>query len=194
MVLIPEVRNHRRDTSCPGTFGGCDSEEKLHDVVVHRGSTGLNDEHVLLTNTLIDTTADLSVREPVDVGVAQIRVEDGADLRGELPTGCDIVSELDTHSLGSLPVPEMITASACRVAGLNFISGSLMAPGRLAWSMVTPAAATARAATRQVSMGRISGKLGTGDTATELDLGRGDVPRWGITDWESITSDLVSSL
>ena len=84
---VAEVGDHGGDPPGGGPLQRVDHDEKLHQVVVHRGAGGLDDKHVGAADGLINGDKILAVGKSASLGVAQGDAQLPANVLGQGPVG-----------------------------------------------------------------------------------------------------------
>lgn len=71
LTCIAEVRNNGGDTACGSTAQRINHNDQFHQVVVSRGTSGLDDENITTAYIFINLYADFAVAKATYSGVAE---------------------------------------------------------------------------------------------------------------------------
>ena len=87
LARVAEVRHHRGDARRRGAPRRVDHHEQLDQVLVHRRTRGLHDEHIAPAHVLHQLDVHFAVGKPSDVGAAQRRGQVTRDVMGQCLVG-----------------------------------------------------------------------------------------------------------
>ena len=69
---ISEIRDDRSDPRCRGSTQGVGHDQQFHQIVIGRIRRGLDNEHILTTDILVNLDKDLCVVETFHAGFAKL--------------------------------------------------------------------------------------------------------------------------